>query len=155
MFNIIFLALYAAAIAWLYELGRLPRSINTVDLILLGLASARLMDIIVTDEIMMWLREPFVQKEEVEIAGRKVTVSSGRGEGLRRSIGEMLSCPWCVGVWVSAGLAYLYFLVPRAIWLFILVFAIAELGSLIQAVSTIFVRLSKYLKGIGMPDDGE
>jgi hypothetical protein len=155
LFNIVFLAVYAGAVVALYYLGRLPHDIKTLDLLLLVFASARLMDIITTDEIMMWLREPFVQTEKVEIAGRQVLVRGGRGQGLRKAIGEMLSCPWCTGVWVAAGLAYLYFLIPKIIWLFILVFAISEIGSLIQAVSTILVRLLKYLKGLGMPDGGE
>lgn len=150
----IFLLLFAAVMFALYELGRIPRTISTLDLILLGLATARLADIISTDEIMEWLRRPFVKMESEEIAGREVQVREGRGHGLRKVIGNLLACPWCVAVWVAAGLTYLYFLLPGVAWLFILLLAIAEIGSLLQTLSTIMVRAEKYFKGLGVPDEG-
>ena len=152
--DVIFIALYIGIMALLQYLGHLPRHINTLDLVLIGLAAARLSDVISTDEVMKWLREPFVQTEETEIAGREVTTRTGRGRGIRKVFGDLLSCPWCVGVWVAAGLSYAYFLLPGYVWLLILVLAIAEIGSILQTISTILVRLEKYMKGLGVPDEG-
>lgn len=150
----IFVAVYAGVIAVLYELGRIPRSINTIDLMLLGLATARLSDIVSTDEVMEWLRRPFVKLEPTEIADRKVETRGGRGTGVRKVIGDLLCCPWCIAVWVAAALSYAYFIAPRIAWLFILVMAIAEIGALLQTFSTILVRLEKYFKGLGVPGEG-
>lgn len=150
----IFLLLFAAIMFALYELGRIPSGISTLDLLLLGLATARLADIISTDEVMEWLRSPFITMESEEIAGREVQVREGRGRGVRKVVGDLLACPWCVGVWVAAGLTYLYFLFPAVTWMFILLLAIAEIGSLIQTLSTILVRIEKYFKGLGVPDEG-
>lgn len=155
LLDVVFVALYAAAVFALSHAGRLPHTISVLDLILLGLASARLSDIISTDEIMLWMREPFIKLEAAEIAGREVETRTGRGRGFRKVIGDLLACPWCVGVWVAAGLTYLYFLAPRFTWLFILLLAIAEIGSLVQTLSTVLVRLEKYCKGLGIPDEGK
>jgi hypothetical protein len=150
----IFIVLFFAALGLLYYQGRLPQSIPVIDLVLLGFAAARLTDVISTDEAMKWLREPFVRLEHTEIAGHDTETRVGRGLGLRRTIGELLSCPWCVGVWIAAGLTYLYFLIPHITWLFILALAVAEIGSILQTITTILVRLEKYFKGLGVPDEG-
>lgn len=154
LLDVIFILLYIGMMLLLNYLGRLPRSISVFDLILIGLASARLTDIISTDEVMAWLREPFIQLEETEIAGREVEIREGKGDGFRKVIGDLLSCPWCIGVWIAAGLSYAYFLFPRVVWLFVLIMAIAEISSILQTLTTIFVRLEKYFKGLGVPDEG-
>ncbi|MCE5197799.1 MAG: DUF1360 domain-containing protein [Armatimonadota bacterium] len=153
LLDVIFIAAYVGVVAALSALGRLPFHIKILDFFLIGLATARLSDIISTDEIMQWLREPFVQIETGEIAGREVQERTGRGHGIRKVIGDLLSCPWCVSVWIAAGLTYLYFAFPRWVWLFILFMAIAEVGAILQTMSTIFVRLEKYLKGLGVPEE--
>lgn len=154
LLDVIFIALYIGVLALLYYLDRLPRDIRILDFILLGLAAARLSDIISTDDILQWLREPFIEIEKEQIAGQEVPTRVGRGRGIRRVLGELLSCPWCVGVWVAAGLTYAYFLLPRPVWMFVLVMAIAEVGSLVQTFSTILVSVEKYLKSICRIDEG-
>ena len=142
--DVVFVTLYVGVMMALYFLGRLPTSIRPFDFVLLGLAAARLTDIISTDQIMEWLRRPFVKMETTEIAGREVETRTGRGRGLKKVLGDLLSCPWCVGVWVAASLTYAYFLMPAVIWIFILIMAIAEIGSLLQTLSTIMVSIEKY-----------
>ncbi len=154
LLDVIFVALYIGAMLILSRLGRLPTTITVLDLVLLGFASARLTDVLSTDEIMQWLRQPFVRMTQEEVAGREVETRVGRGRGFRKVLGELLSCPWCVGVWVAAGLSYAYFLAPKLVWLFVLVLAVSEIGSLLQTISTILVRLEKYFKGLGVPDEG-
>ncbi len=53
--DVIFVMLYVGVMAALYFLGRLPTSVRPFEFVLLGLAAARLTDIISTDEIMEWL----------------------------------------------------------------------------------------------------
>ena len=154
LLDVVFVTLYVGVMATLYFLGRLPTSIRSFDVVLLGLAAARLTDIISTDQIMEWLRRPFVKMETTEIAGHEVETRTGRGHELKKVLGDLLSCPWCVGVWVAAGLTYAYFLMPAVIWIFILIMAIAEIGSLLQTLSTIMVNIEKYCKGLGAPEEG-
>jgi hypothetical protein len=153
LLDTIFILLYVGVMLALNAMDRIPQDIRVLDLVLLGLAAARLTDVISTDEIMTWLREPFVQLESMEVAGHEIQVRTGRGRGLRRTIGEMFACPWCVGVWVAAGLTYAFFLWPTVVWLFILLMAIAEVGSLLQSISTVIVRVEKYMKAIGVPEE--
>jgi len=154
LLDLVFVLLYVGVMAALYFLGRLPTNIGPFDLVLLGLAAARLTDIISTDQIMEWLRRPFVKMETTEIAEREVETRTGRGRGLKKVIGDLLSCPWCVGVWVAASLTYAYFLLPAVIWVFILIMAIAEIGSLLQTLSTIMVSIEKYCRGLEAPEKG-
>ncbi len=153
LLDIIFITLYIVVLYVLYSLGRVPRDISVLDLVLLGLAAARLSDIINTDEIMQWLREPFVRLEETQVAGQEVMTRVGRGRGFRRVIGDLLACPWCTGVWAAAGLTYLFFIWPSIIWLLILVLAVAEISSFIQTLTTIMVRVGKYLKALGTEEE--
>ena len=154
LLDLVFVLLYVGVMAALYFLGRLPTNIGPFDLVLLGLAAARLTDIISTDQIMEWLRRPFVKMETTEIAEREVETRTGRWRGLKKVIGDLLSCPWCVGVWVAASLTYAYFLLPAVIWVFILIMAIAEIGSLLQTLSTIMVSIEKYCRGLEAPEKG-
>jgi hypothetical protein len=66
---------------------------------------------------MSWVRDYFGQFEK----------------GPRRAIHSLLGCPWCSGTWMAILVAYLYFLVPIA-WPFLLVLALAGMGSFIQIV---------------------
>ncbi len=36
-----------------------------------------------------------------------------KGHGVQRAIGELLSCPICVGTWAAAGMVYGLHLAPR------------------------------------------
>ncbi|MEA2385083.1 MAG: hypothetical protein QOH72_5054 [Solirubrobacteraceae bacterium] len=36
-----------------------------------------------------------------------------RGRGLRRAVGELLVCPYCIGLWVSAGFTAGLLVAPR------------------------------------------
>jgi hypothetical protein len=71
--------------------------------ILLCLASFRLTRLIVYDTITAWLRRPFHEWVEEELPdGRKEVFLILKGSGLRRWIGELLSCYWCTGIWCAA-----------------------------------------------------
>jgi hypothetical protein len=50
-----------------------------------------------------FLRAPFVHLEEK--SGTNSLEEALRGQGLRRSLGDLLSCPECAGRWVAGGFA--------------------------------------------------
>ena len=39
---------------------------------------------------------------------------TAHGTGLRRAVGELLVCPYCVAMWIAAGLAAGLVVAPRA-----------------------------------------
>ena len=117
-FNLIFaLFLLAARLT-----GRsIPERLDVKDIALLGMATHKLSLLGSQDAIMSPLRAPFTELEEKE-SPKKVD-EKPRGEGLRRSVGELLTCQFCLSVWVASLLTYGLVLVPRVTRLVAAVFA--------------------------------
>lgn len=106
--------------------------ISWIDLIILVLASFRLTHLIVFDEITSFLRRPFFTASyETDEAGQLVRTIQLRGGGIRRWIGSLLSCHWCVGIWVAAAIVALYAYVPAA-YPVLLLLAIAGAAAVIE-----------------------
>jgi Protein of unknown function (DUF1360) len=106
--------------------------ISLIDLLILVLASFRLTHLIVFDEIASFIRKPFLSVTyEADVSGQLVRNVQYKGTGLRRWIGELLSCHWCVGVWVAAGTVVLYLYFPIT-YPFLLVMAIAGAAAVIE-----------------------
>lgn len=57
------------------------------------------------------LRAPFVRYEEP--AGEGEVNESVRGHGARHAVGELMTCPFCLSVWVASGLAAGLVIAPR------------------------------------------
>jgi hypothetical protein len=107
-----FNAAFGGALVAARRSGRLPERIDTRDVLLIGTASHKLSRLIAKDKITTFLRAPFT-----EYQGRggpaEVEESSREGE-VRGAIGELLICPYCLGLW-SAGAFHVGLLfAPRA-----------------------------------------
>jgi hypothetical protein len=96
-----FLVGAGAAIFGLERKGRLPERISPGDVALLGIASYQLSRTITRDRVMSFFRRPFAVEEGP--AGRGEVRSEPRGTGLRRAVGELLICPFCMTQWVATG----------------------------------------------------
>lgn len=104
-------------------------------LLVLGLAAFRLTRLIVFDKIMEPFRRPFFSEiEEKDEQGKVEIYLIPKEKGIRRWIGELLSCYWCTGFWVSLGLTFLYLTHSTVGDIFILIFAVATVGSLIEVI---------------------
>lgn len=57
------------------------------------------------------LREPLTETVKDGSGAGEAVVASG--DGWRWTLGELVSCPVCVGTWVAAGLVYGLHLAPR------------------------------------------
>ena len=91
---------------------RLPRRVSAADLALLGVATHRLTRIVARDKVTSALREPFAEVEGPAGAG-EVRVRP-KGRGLRRAIGDLVSCQYCMGPWMATALGTALVLRPRA-----------------------------------------
>ena len=109
IYNAAFLALLLTA---QNSEDRLPEKFNLADLLLLGVATHKLSRIIARDRVTSPLRAPFT--EYVEPAGQSEIKEKVRGTGMRRAVGDLLTCPWCLSPWVAAGLAFGFVFQPRA-----------------------------------------
>jgi hypothetical protein len=72
----------------------LPERIDARDIVLLGMATHKLSLVGSQDAITSPLRAPFTELEEKK--GPKKVEEKPRGEGLRRSVGELLTCQFCL-----------------------------------------------------------
>lgn len=122
-FNLLFaLFLLASRVA-----GRpIPERVDARDIALLGMATHKLSLVGSQDAITSPLRAPFTEIREKQ-SPKKVD-EEPRGEGLRRSVGELLTCKFCLGVWVASFLTYGLVLVPRLTRLVASVFAVVTVS---------------------------
>jgi hypothetical protein len=74
--------------------------VEAQDVILIGTASHKLSRLIAKDKVTSFLRAPFTEYQGR--GGPAEVEERARGEGVRRAIGELLICPYCLGLW-SAG----------------------------------------------------
>jgi Protein of unknown function (DUF1360) len=97
----VFSGLAGAFATWFRRSGReLPDRIDVGDLALITVASHKASRMISKDRVTTPLRAPFAQFDGSEGPGE--VSEKARGEGLRRAIGELLICPYCLGMWMSA-----------------------------------------------------
>lgn len=105
-----FLTLTSAAIATAVRRRALPRPHPLGDTLLLGLATTRLSRLFTREKVTRPIRAPFT--EVAPDAGRDEVKERPRGEGATRALGELLTCPRCVGMWASAVLSVAYLFAP-------------------------------------------
>ncbi|WP_245831007.1 DUF1360 domain-containing protein [Sediminibacillus massiliensis] len=106
-------------------------------LVLFSLATFRVTRLLVFDQITEFLRAPFHEwKEEVQEDGSIEAVIYLKGNGLRKFIGELLSCHWCTGIWSSVLLYVGYTLWPVVFYPIIIILAIAATASIIEVIVT-------------------
>jgi Protein of unknown function (DUF1360) len=102
----------AAFATWFRASGRqLPDRIAPGDLALATLATHKAARLVAKDRVTSAVRAPFTRYEDD--AGPGEVSERARGRGLRRAIGELLVCPYCVGMWISAGFVAGLLVAPR------------------------------------------
>jgi hypothetical protein len=90
----------------------LPESYRVVDVVLGGLATHKLSRLLARGAVTSPIRAPFT--EFVEAAGSSEHQEEPRpGHGVRHTIGELLSCPFCLGVWVGTAFVAGLVVAPR------------------------------------------
>jgi hypothetical protein len=91
--------------------GRQLPSLSPGDLLLFGVATHHVAHIVAKEPVASPLRAPFTRFEGRE--GPAELRESARGAGLTKSIGELVTCPFCLGQWVATGFAFGTVAAPR------------------------------------------
>lgn len=121
IFTLFFLGLVAMGSIILESEARLAYTdLTLVDYLIITFATFRLTRLVVNDVITKWFREQFWDAKDSR--GKVYLEKPERGP--RRTIADLLSCPWCFGVWAAASVVFFYLLSPYA-QLPILILAIA------------------------------
>jgi hypothetical protein len=89
----------------------LPQDIAARDIVLAGVATHKLSRLITKDKVTGFLRAPFTRFQEP--SGHGEVEEAPRGRGLRYAAGELLVCPYCVGLWVAGTFVLGYVHAPR------------------------------------------
>src|SRR5690606_927983 len=97
-------------LAWSSARRRLPRRVSARDTVLIGIATHKLSRIIARERVTSALRAPFTEEEpEAGVAHVRP-----RGHGLRKALGELVTCPYCLAPWIAGGLLASYTINPPA-----------------------------------------
>ncbi|HUY62437.1 MAG TPA: DUF1360 domain-containing protein [Candidatus Paceibacterota bacterium] len=132
--HIVFLFLYVIlaylGYAWLAANGRLAAWIPLTDFFLMALAIMRLVRLFTYDLNTAFIRGWFADADPRSLAG---------------TLGALINCPWCTGLWCALLVVFFYFATPIA-WYAILVLALAALGSLFQLIANLVGWYAEYKK---------
>ena len=123
VFNLIFAGFLLVA----KRTGRsIPERVDVKDIALLGVATHKLSLTGAQDAVTSPLRAPFTELQEKE--SPKSVQERPRGEGLRRSIGELVTCQFCLGMWAAAFFTYGLVLAPRVTRLFATILSVLTIS---------------------------
>ena len=95
----------------------LPRRIGLGDIVLFGVATLKLSYLVGNVAVTSPIRAPFTEFQEMQ--SQSNVEEQARGTGLRKAVGELLICVFCLGQWVAAFFAYGLVLAPaltRLVW---------------------------------------
>ena len=104
----------------------LPEKVSTRDIVLFGVATHKMSDMIANDAVTSFVRAPFTELQEKE--SPKSVDEKPRGTGFRRSIGELVTCKFCMGQWIASFFAYGLVFAPAVTRFIASVFAIATVS---------------------------
>jgi hypothetical protein len=122
-----FWALFAAFVATRRD--RLPERIPTADLAGIALSTYKLSRLITKEDVTAFVRAPVTEDPEGKRPKRT---------GMARVLGELVTCPYCIGLWVASGLTYGHVLAPRETRFLTTVFGSYAVTDFLHAA---FVRL--------------
>lgn len=88
-----------------------PSGFSPADVTLGALATHKLSRMLAKDPVTSPLRAPFTSYQGS--SGPAELHEDARGEGGRKAVGELVTCPFCTGVWVATGLAAGLIFFPR------------------------------------------
>ncbi|HET9677646.1 MAG TPA: DUF1360 domain-containing protein [Solirubrobacterales bacterium] len=130
-FMSVFGSLVAATLVIARRQGReLPDRVPAGQLLLIGTASHKLSRVISKDKVTSPLRAPFTELEGK--GGPAELEERSRGTGLRKAIGELLICPFCLDLWVIAAFSAGLLFAPRVTRFIASLFAALTIADFLQ-----------------------
>jgi hypothetical protein len=144
--NVIFLLFFSLLVVMgaiiLETESRIPLTeLTLIDFTLVTLATWRLTRLFVYDAITKFFREQFWDVVKV---GRGYDLEKPKF-GPRRTLADLLSCPWCFSTWAAAMVIFFYLLTPYALYpIFIL--AVSAVATFFQLTSSVVGHKAEKLK---------
>jgi hypothetical protein len=142
IFSIFFIGLIIMGAIILESESRISFSqLTLTDYVLVTLASWRLVRLFINDSITKFFREQFWDLEKV---GRGYELVKPK-TGPRRTVADLLSCPWCFGIWSAATIIFFYLITPFAVFP-ITILAIGAVATFLQILSSLIGNKAELLK---------
>ena len=135
--NVVFLVFFCvlvfmATVILESEAYKTYSELTVLDFVLITLAAFRIIRAVLYDKIFAFFREQFYDASELK--GKMVLTKPANGP--RRTLADLLSCPWCFGVWASAMVAFFYLLTPFAFFP-VMFLALSAVASFFQILSNL------------------
>ena len=145
-FATVFHAAMAGAVVAAKRSGRdLPQRVELRDLLLIGTASYKVSRLISKKKVTAFVRAPFTELEGK--GGPAELEEKPRGSGLQRAAGELLLCPYCLGLWASGGFHAGLLFAPRTTRFSASVLAALSISDFLQAAYGASTKNSKPKSG--------
>lgn len=131
------MGVYATSVAALAGAGvlagrRLPDRVEPWDVALVGVATHKLSRLVAKDTVTAPLRAPFTEFGGPQ--GDAELHEEVRGHGVRHTIGELVTCPFCLAQWVGTAFAAGMVFAPRQTRLVASTFATVAISDALQNV---------------------
>jgi Protein of unknown function (DUF1360) len=120
----------AAAGALVRRRGRQLPDVALRDVVLVGVATHKLSRRLSKNSVTSPLWVPFTRYKGV--SGPAELAEEPRGRGVRKAVGELVTCPFCLSQWVATGFVFGLAVAPRATRMTASVFASLALSDFLQ-----------------------
>jgi hypothetical protein len=125
-----------------------PERPATADVVLISIATHKLSRLLAKDSVTSPLRAPFTRYAEPGGSAEVNEEVRDGGSSMRHSIGELVSCPFCLAVWVATGLTGGLVLAPRLTRLAATALTAVAVSDFLQLAYSIVKEAAE-----GAPDD--
>ncbi len=142
VFILFFLSLLTMASIILHTEARMAYAdLAVFDFVLITLASFRITRLFVYDSMTKFFREQFY---DAKVVRNKVTLVKP-ATGPRRTLADLMSCPWCFGLWATTCVVFFYLLTEYA-YLPIIILALSSVVSMWQIIANMIGFKAEQLK---------
>ena len=104
----------------------IPQRVRLGDIVLLGVATHKVGYLLSNDAVTSAIRAPFTEYQEMQSPSS--VEEQPRGTGLRKAIGELFTCVFCIGHWVAAFFAYGLVIAPAVTRFVAAIFAVVTVS---------------------------
>lgn len=123
---------FGSFVAWRRADGGLPERIEAEDILLMGVAAHKLSRLVAKDKIAAFARAPFAEpRADGDIPGE--VEDRAKGDGMQGAIGQLITCPHCLSMWLGAGFTAGLVVAPRETRLVAATLASVTVSDFLQA----------------------
>jgi hypothetical protein len=140
------LATYTTLVATITAAARVsgrkvPDGFPVKDAVMMAVATHKLSRILTKDPVTSPLRAPFAKHDGV--SGPAELADEPRGHGTEKTIGELVTCPFCAEVWIATGMTAGLIFVPRLTRIVMGTFASVAGADILQYVHTLLDKATE------------